>query len=727
MATYSNDTTTLDLELRDTWDDGFVADVSFSSSEALAGWTFTFDYPGEIVNIWNAQIISQDGDRYVVEAVDYNGDVPAGGTVSFGFQGSGSVHEITPVAFLDDALGTSDGSDTFPVVSISDAMASEADGTIGFQVLLSEPSDTDVTVTYQTLSGTADAGDDFTEVSQQIVIPAGQTSVMIYVPLVDDANAEPAESFSLDILSVDGAETGDVTATGTITDDDNVDDGGDGGGPFVGGGTTFAVGEVQVITDFDPTRDVLDLGADSIHNQIPVDTADGFMMLHMFDASKSLLVEGVWLADLHPENFAPILDAHLQQDLSAVLAYEDGSGFVRPDTVYVRSHEQGLVETVDFNPATDKISFFYLSVRGDGQLNFVAEQTDDGARFYNPLTGQSLTLRDVSFEDLSSEHFEWRANQLEDNVAGRMGLDALIDGFEYVGDNIFTGKSVAMAGGVDRAPYHSGQGYEDYTGTAIDGGDDGGDPGDSDGNPVGVTVTGGSVTEADPGEMHVHDDGTSHTHDDGHRFITFTVTLDTPASAPVTLSYATADRTAIADTTSDVAWDYHTATGELTFAVGEQTKTISVAVHPDLLVEDTETFTLSVSGDNVTGKLKAIGSIVDNDATADDPDGSEALDAAFVVRNDWGAGATVQLEITNTDTFRFTDGWTVEIDLDPELISRSWNSSWTENADGTGIIVSDTGRNGNIGAGETVSVAFQLNEGGVDETLLNQEAEFLFL
>ena len=244
-------------------------------------------------------------------------------------------------------------------------------------------------------------------------------------------------------------------------------------GPFVGGGTTYNVGQQAVITGFDPAKDVFDLGPNSIHNQIPVDTADGFMMLHMFNPGLSTLVEGVNLADLHPENFAPIADSHLQQDMSAILAYEDGSGLVRPNTVYLRSHEEGLEEIVDFNPATDKISFFYLSVRGDGKRNFAVEDTAEGARFFNPLTGQSLTLRDVSFSDLDSSHFEWRANQLEDNIAGRMGLTEVIDGFEYVSANIFSGKSVAMAGGVDRAPYHS---QPDYSGTPIgDGGvDDGG-------------------------------------------------------------------------------------------------------------------------------------------------------------------------------------------------------------------------------------------------------------
>ncbi len=507
-----------------------------------------------------------------------------------------------------------------------------------FNVSLDAPAGAPVEYAFETRDGTALAGEDYVATSGNLAFAVGQQTATIQVELLPDTDVEGDETFSLVLTDGDGNE---AYAIGTIVDDDADDDpdpgdtgggdtgGGDtgGGGPFVGGGQTYHVGQTSVVTGFDPTRDVLDLGPNSIHNQIPIDTPDGFMMLHMFDSSLSLLLESVSLADLHPENFAPISDAHLQQDLSAVLAYENGTGLVRPNTVYIRSHEQGLEEIVDFNPATDKISFFYLSVRGDGQRNFAVEDTAEGARFFNPLSGQSLTLRGVSFSELDSSHFEWRANQLEDGIAGRMGLDAVIDGFTYVSENVFSGKSVAMAGGVDRAPYHSQQGYEEYTGTPIGGGSGDGDGGSDGGtgdnpDPIVVTVTGGSVTEADPGMDHMHDDGSTHVHDDGHRYITFQVSLDAPATEELTLTYATADGTAVADTTNDVAWDYHTTTGDLVFAVGEQTKTVAVAVHPDTLVEDTETFTFAVSGDNITGTLQATGTIYDNDT--DDTGGGDS-------------------------------------------------------------------------------------------------------
>ncbi|MEO0830475.1 MAG: cellulose binding domain-containing protein, partial [Pseudomonadota bacterium] len=73
-----------------------------------------------------------------------------------------------------------------------------------------------------------------------------------------------------------------------------------------GAGQTYFVGQIGVVSGFDPAVDKLDLGSDSIHNQIPVDTPDGLMFLHMFNPSKTTLVEGVSLADLGPLSFAPI-------------------------------------------------------------------------------------------------------------------------------------------------------------------------------------------------------------------------------------------------------------------------------------------------------------------------------------------------------------------------------------------------------------------------------------
>ncbi|MEM9485042.1 MAG: cellulose-binding domain-containing protein, partial [Cyanobacteria bacterium P01_F01_bin.116] len=86
--------------------------------------------------------------------------------------------------------------------------------------------------------------------------------------------------------------------------------------PLAEGGRTFySDGTTQRITNFDPSKDKVDIGTDSIHNQIPIDTPDGLVFQNMFNPNRSLTLVGINLEDLRAENFNPISDAHLQQDL----------------------------------------------------------------------------------------------------------------------------------------------------------------------------------------------------------------------------------------------------------------------------------------------------------------------------------------------------------------------------------------------------------------------------
>jgi hypothetical protein len=71
---------------------------------------------------------------------------------------------------------------------------------------------------------------------------------------------------------------------------------------------------------------------------------------------------------------------------------------------------------------------------------------------------------------------------------------------------------------------------------------------------------------------------------------TFTVMLDAASTDPITVSYATGDRTATAGS------DYQAASGTLTFAPGETSKTVSVLVNGDRLPEPNETFAVNLSG-----------------------------------------------------------------------------------------------------------------------------------
>lgn len=384
------------------WNEGFTGNLSITNSgtAAIDGWTIEFDAPFEITNLWNAEIVSRNGNRYVIRSADWNSTIKPNESISFGFNGKnpdGITIKPTNYRLNNTDIQTGDASPNLEKnTDKEDSTNSSSNPSTGEHNHYPEHNH--------------DAGE----------------HNHVEEPLPDNVNTDPLAE---------------------------------------GGQTFYSDGTTQRITNFDPTKDKVDIGTDSIHNQIPIDSPEGLVVQNMFNPSRSLTLVGINLKDLRAENFNPIADAHLQQDLSAALAWENGTGNTRANTVYIRSHEEGLEETVDFNPATDKISFFYLSVRGDNQLNFSVEETAQGVRFFSPITGQSITLRGIQFSDLDSSHFEWRANQLEDNIAGRMGLSDKIANFNIVNDNIFSGKSVPMAGLVDRAPYHTN--YPDYTGTPI--------------------------------------------------------------------------------------------------------------------------------------------------------------------------------------------------------------------------------------------------------------------
>lgn len=113
--------------------------------------------------------------------------------------------------------------------------------------------------------------------------------------------------------------------------------------------------------------------------------------------------------------------------------------------------------------------------------------------------------------------------------------------------------------------------------------------------PVGVTISGASVAEGNSGLTQ----------------LAFTVTLSAAAATTVTMSYATANGSATAGV------DYAAATGALTFAPGETSKTIVVDVIGDVTVESNETFTVSLSAASSNARLQtasATGTILNDDA-----------------------------------------------------------------------------------------------------------------
>ena len=87
---------------QNSWAGGFTANVTLANTGTSAwnGWTATWTWPGDqkVTSAWNAQV-GQSGAKVTAVNLGYNGAVPAGGSTSFGFQGTWSSSNASPTAF----------------------------------------------------------------------------------------------------------------------------------------------------------------------------------------------------------------------------------------------------------------------------------------------------------------------------------------------------------------------------------------------------------------------------------------------------------------------------------------------------------------------------------------------------------------------------------------------------------------------------------------------------
>ena len=135
-------------------------------------------------------------------------------------------------------------------------------------------------------------------------------------------------------------------------------------------------------------------------------------------------------------------------------------------------------------------------------------------------------------------------------------------------------------------------------------------------NPVGATLGdargAGTILDNDPPVSLSVDDVSA---PEGGQSATFTLSLSRESGKIVTVDYATVDGTAAAPS------DYASRSGTIIFMAGETSKTVSVALVQDAVVEPDETFTLALSrAVNATlSDGQGVATIVDDDAPPPPP------------------------------------------------------------------------------------------------------------
>jgi len=125
-----------------------------------------------------------------------------------GVLGTPSTHTLT----IED-------NDTLPTLSISNTTAIEGQSLV-FPISLSSVSGSAVTFTYTISDGTATSPGDYevNPMTGSMSIPAGQTTTSLIVPTKTDSLIEGNETVTVTLSAVSGANSGGLTATGTIQD-----------------------------------------------------------------------------------------------------------------------------------------------------------------------------------------------------------------------------------------------------------------------------------------------------------------------------------------------------------------------------------------------------------------------------------------------------------------------------------------------------------------------------
>ncbi len=83
------------------WPGGFTANLTITNrgSAPINGWRLQWTFANQrVTQAWNATV-TQNGQAVTAANMGYNATIPAGGQVSFGFNGTYSGSNPTPTAF----------------------------------------------------------------------------------------------------------------------------------------------------------------------------------------------------------------------------------------------------------------------------------------------------------------------------------------------------------------------------------------------------------------------------------------------------------------------------------------------------------------------------------------------------------------------------------------------------------------------------------------------------
>jgi Calx-beta domain-containing protein len=449
---------------------------------------------------------------------------------------------------------TNDDASEPPMLSISATTVIEGNDA-AFRVTLSPAQTQEVRVSYATSDVTANAGSDYTATNGILIFAPGETSKVVAVPVTNDSIAEPDERFAMTLTNPLGAGITTARAEITIVDDD---------------APQLTANDVSV-SESAANATLTVRVTPNVNRSAGVTwtTANGTATAgsDYKSASGTLSVNGS--ADIVIE---------ILQDSESETSETFYVDFTNPTNATLARARVAITILDDDRPATARVSVADTSV---------IETTGSDT---------TATFRITLAEPVTTEV---RVSYATSDLTATAGSDyAATSGqlFFAPGETLLTVPVTIFGDAISESDERFRLTLSNPTNATLD-------------RVIGVAV----IQDNDSGPRPTLTttnvrvlEGTASNND-----AVFRVTLSSAATTEVRVDYATANVNAIAGS------DYTAATGTLTFAPGETSKTIVVTTIADKIAEPEERFTLTLTNaiGAVIGTGEAEGTIVDDDVT----------------------------------------------------------------------------------------------------------------
>ncbi len=203
----------------------FTLNLSAANTEEVTVRYRTFDRTATVADddyipITEGAVTFQPGETSKTIAVKVKGDTKFEQDETFGLELIG----VTNAALGENrnAVVTIGNDDSQPVISFTQIDIQTREGNVGetpvnIQLNLSNRSDEEITVSYNTVDGTANAGSDYTRTSGMVTFAPGELTKSITVQVTGDTFLEPNETFLVELTNPTAASLNSQASTATIT------------------------------------------------------------------------------------------------------------------------------------------------------------------------------------------------------------------------------------------------------------------------------------------------------------------------------------------------------------------------------------------------------------------------------------------------------------------------------------------------------------------------------